>query len=111
MGMLVRYVGLVAAVLLTVNVVPGIVITGGWETAFLVALVWSVISLVIKPVLHILALPITIITFGIFALVLNALLFLSMAWIVPGFAVLGFWPALWGSIVLSIFSWLINKLF
>jgi putative membrane protein len=106
-----RYLGTVAAVLLTVNIVPGITVSGGWETTLLVALVWSVIVVVIKPVLSILTLPVTLLTFGVFSLILNALLFWAMALIVPGFAVAGFWPALFGAVVLSVLCWFIHKLF
>ena len=107
MKMLLQYLGTVGAILVTVFIVPGITDTG-WEATLLAALVWSVITLVIKPVLKILTLPITIITFGLFSFVLNALLFWLMASIVPGFAVAGFWAALLGAFVLSILTWLIH---
>jgi putative membrane protein len=107
MKMILQYLGTVAAILITVHIVPGIT-DSGWEATLLAALIWSVITFVIKPVLHILTLPITIITFGLFSLVLNALLFWLMAVIVPGFAVAGFWAALLGALVLSILTWLIH---
>lgn len=109
MHLLLKYLGTVAAVMLTVNIVPGITVSGGWPTLFLLALVWSVIMMVIKPVLSILTLPITVITLGLFSFVLNALLFYAMTWVVPGFAVAGFVPALLGALVLSLLSWLIHK--
>lgn len=105
-----RYLGTVAAVLLTVNLVPGITIAGGWTTALLVALAWSVIVVVIRPALRLLTLPITIITLGLFSFVLNALLFWAMTLIVPGFIVAGFLPALLGALVLSILTWLIHQI-
>jgi len=104
-----RYAGTVAAVMLTVSIVPGVMTTGGWETTLLVALVWSVISMVVKPVLHVLTFPITVITFGLFSFVLNALLFWAMTLIVPNFFVAGFGAALLGALVLSILSWFIHK--
>ncbi|TSC61523.1 MAG: hypothetical protein Athens041674_739, partial [Parcubacteria group bacterium Athens0416_74] len=104
-----RFLGTVAAVVLTVNIVPGIEVSGGWLTILLVALVWSVITMVIRPVLSVLTLPITLITFGLFAFVLNALLFWAMEFVVPGFSVDGFLAALLGAIVLSVLGWLINK--
>src|ERR1051326_2438595 len=107
MHIVLRYLGTVAAVVLTIYLVPGIH-AGNWLSILLAALVWSVISLVIKPVLSLLTLPVTIITFGLFALIVNALLFWLMAALVPGFSVDGFWPALLGAIVLSIFNWLIQ---
>ncbi|MBI4093632.1 phage holin family protein [Candidatus Kaiserbacteria bacterium] len=110
MHMILRYLGTVGAVILTVNLVPGITVSGGWPTVFLVALVWSVIVMVLKPVLTLLTLPITIITLGLFSFVLNALLFWAMTLVVPGFMVTGFFPAFLGAIVLSIFTWLIDKI-
>ncbi|MBI5004174.1 phage holin family protein [Candidatus Kaiserbacteria bacterium] len=109
MHVFLKYLGTVAAVVLTLSIVPGLS-SADWVTTFLVALVWSVIVTVIKPVLKLLTLPITIITFGIFSFVLNALLFWAMTLIVPGFMVAGFWSALLGAIVLSILSWLIHQL-
>ena len=105
-----RYLGTVAAVYLTVSIVPGIVVAGGWTTILIVALVWSVIVMVIKPVLSILTLPMTIITLGLFSFILNALLFWAMTLIVPGFVVVGFFPALLGALVLSVLSWLIQQI-
>jgi putative membrane protein len=103
-----RYLGTVAAVYLTVTLVPGVSVSGGWITILLVALVWSVITMVIRPVLKILTLPINILTVGLFSFVLNALLFWAMTLVVPGFIVAGFVPALLGALVLSILSWLIH---
>lgn len=109
MHLVLRYLGVVAAVYLTVNLVPGISVSGGWVTMFIVALVWSVISMVIKPVLGLLTLPINLLTFGVFSFIVNALLFWAMTLIVPGFVVAGFWSALLGALVLSIAVWLIEK--
>jgi putative membrane protein len=111
MHFLVRFLAIAIAVYLTVNLVPGIIVSGGWTTMLLVALVWSVIVTLIRPVLQLLSLPITIITLGLFSFILNALLFWGMELIVPGFDVTGFFPALLGSIVLSLISWLIQKAF
>lgn len=106
-----KFLGTLVAVFLTVSLVPGIIVEGGWPTILLVALVWSLISMFVKPVLTILTLPITILTFGIFSIILNALLFWAVAAIVPGFSVAGFWTAVLGAIVLSLVSWLIQKVF
>ncbi len=109
MSILLKFLGTVAAVFLTINLVPGVSNTGGWTTTLLVALVWSVITLVIRPVLKILTLPVTIITFGLFSFVLNAVLFWAMTLVVPGFVVSGFLAALLGAVVLSVLTWLIHK--
>jgi len=110
MHTILRYLGTVAAVYLTVYLVPGVSVTSGWESILLAALVWSVIVAVIRPVLTILTLPITLLTFGLFSIVLNALLFYAMTFIVPGFEVAGFLWALLGALVLSILTWLIHQI-
>lgn len=109
MHTILRYLGTVAAVAFTIKLVPGITVAEGWETILLVALVWSVITLVVRPVLTLLTLPITILTLGLFSLVLNALLFYAVTFIVPGFSVEGFMSALIGAFVLSVASWFIHK--
>ena len=110
MNLILRFLATAVAVYLTVNLVPGIAISGGWMTVLIVALVWSVITMVIRPVLQILSLPITIITLGLFSFILNALLFSLVALVVPGFAVAGFVAALLGALVLSILTWLIHQI-
>ena len=80
------------------------------KTILIVAAVWSLIVLLIRPVLKILTFPITLITFGLFSFVLNAVLFGAMAYLVPGFTVAGVIPALIGSIALSIASSVANHL-
>lgn len=79
-------------------------------TALVVAVLWGVINLTVGPVLKLLTLPITIITFGLFSFVINALLFWLLATFVKGFVVAGFIPALVGSVVLSAVSYILHKL-
>ena len=110
MHFLLRLLATTVAVYLTVSLVPGVSVSGGWITLLLVSLVWSVIVAVIRPVLQILTLPLTIVTLGLFSFILNALLFWAMELIVPGFGVEGFLPALLGAIVLSLISWLVEKI-
>lgn len=111
MGLIIRFIATAVAVYLTVTYVPGISVADGWTTIALVTIVWSAISAVIKPILHILTLPITILTLGLFSFVINALLFWVMEFIVPGFEIAGFLPALLGSIMLSLVTWVISKAF
>lgn len=82
----------------------------GFYTALVVAVLWGIINLTVGPVLKLLALPITIITFGLFSFVINALLFWLLATFVKGFMVSGFIPALLGSVVLSAVSYVVHKL-
>lgn len=77
-------------------------------TALLVALVLAVINHTIKPIISILTLPINVLTLGLFSLVINGLMILLAAAIVPGFVIPSLLMAIWFSIVLAIVNWLLN---
>jgi putative membrane protein len=82
----------------------------GLYTALIVALLLGLVNAVIRPVLVLLTLPVTILTLGLFILVINGLLFWLVASFVDGFVVGGFWPAFFGAIVYSIISWAASSL-
>jgi putative membrane protein len=69
------------------------------------AIVLGVVNAVVRPLAFILTLPITLITLGLFLLVLNAAMVALVAWLVPGFAVAGFWTAVGTAIIVSLDSW------
>ena len=79
-------------------------------SAIVAAAVLGVINAVSNPLLQFLALPVTVLTFGLFALVINTICLLVTASIVAGFHVDGFWTAFWGSIVLGLISGIFNGL-
>lgn len=110
MNLLLRVLGIAVAVYVVVENIPGISVGEGWITIGVVALVWSVITLVIRPLLRIITFPITIVTFGLFSFVLNALLFWAMTLVVPSFYVAGFIPALVGAFILSLCTWFLEHL-
>lgn len=97
------------ALIITAKVLPGIEISGLY-TAIITAVVLGLLNITVKPILVVLTLPITLLTLGLFILVINALLFLFAASFIEGFAVSGFIPALIGSIVVSVISTLANSL-
>ena len=105
---LVHILATAGALLLMPSFVQGIAVAN-FYTAAIVALIWGLISVTIRPILGLLTLPINLITFGLFSFILNALLFWAMELIVPGFDVAGFVPALLGSVVLSLVSWFLQK--
>lgn len=76
-----------------------------FTTALIVALILSVINTIIRPILLVLTLPITLLTLGLFILVLNGLLLWFAASFVKGFTIAGFWPAMFGAIAYSLISW------
>ena len=95
------------ALLIIANVVPGIHV--GPLSALAAALVLGAVNAVVRPVLILLTLPVTIVTLGLFLLIINAAMFRLAAWLVPGFAVSGFGAALLGSILYSIAGWITSR--
>lgn len=95
--------------LLSAYVIPGIEVSSVY-IALIAALILGLLNLVVRPILFVLTLPITIVTFGLFAFVLNALIFMFAASFIDGFGVDGFIPALLGSLVVSIASALSDKI-
>lgn len=91
------------AVVVLANILPGIYVSS-YLTAVIVAAVLILLNLFVKPLLIIFTLPVTIFTFGLFLLVINALIILICDALVSGFRVSGFWYALLFSILLSLFQ-------
>lgn len=89
-------------------VVPGVYVAGV-GTLLIAALLLGVVNAIVRPVLVILTLPITIVTLGLFLFVVNAAMLGLVAWLLPGFAITGFWPALGASVVVSLVSWLASS--
>ena len=92
------------AVLLGAYLLPGVAVDN-FITALIVAVVLAVLNSLLKPVLVVLTIPVTIITFGLFLLVINAFIILMAEWLIEGFLVDGFWSALLFSFVLSALTW------
>ncbi|MEO6902819.1 MAG: phage holin family protein [Bacteroidia bacterium] len=91
------------AVLITSYLLPGVKIEGNsFFTALVVAAVLAFLNAILKPIMIILTIPITIVTFGFFLLVINAFMILLASKLVNGFYVNGFWWALLFSLILSL---------
>lgn len=97
------------ALLVVAYILPGITVAS-FGSALIAALVLGLLNALVKPVLIILTLPITVVTLGLFLLVLNALVFWFAGSILKGFQVNGFWWAVIGAIVYSIVSGLLSGL-
>ncbi|GAB3853599.1 phage holin family protein [Micromonospora andamanensis] len=117
MGFLIRLAATAIALWITTLIVPGVEVTGrtGYDTAFaliVVALIFGLVNAVLKPVIKVVGCVFYLLTLGLFALVVNALLFLltdriARALDLP-FQVDGFWAAFWGAIVMAVVTWLIS---
>ncbi len=103
MSILINWVISAFAILVAAYILPGVTVSS-FTSALVAAVVLGIINAVIKPILVILTLPINVLTLGLFTFVINALLIILVANLVPGFKVAGFWWALLFSIVLSLIN-------
>jgi len=103
MNLLIRILITSLAAFLVANLLPGVHIDQ-YTTAILVAIVLGLLNILVKPILILLTLPVTILTFGLFLFVINAFIILIAAHFIGGFLVDGFWAALFFSIILSLVS-------
>jgi putative membrane protein len=92
------------------QIIPGIRFDGSITALLILGLIFGIVNAVIKPILFILTLPLTILTLGLFALVVNALMLMLTSAFSPSYAVDGFFSALLGSILISILSAGLNSL-
>ncbi|WP_048320750.1 phage holin family protein [Crocosphaera watsonii] len=98
------------SLLITAYLIPGITING-FTVAAIATLVMGLINAIVKPILLLFTLPLTVLTLGLFLFVVNAISFSLVSYFTPGFTVNSFLDALFGSIVLSIVSSFLGKIF
>ncbi len=104
-GIIIRLIISAAGIAAAAWIVPGISITGP-GTLLLAALLLGLVNAFVRPLAIVLTLPATIITLGLFLLVINAAMLGLVAWLLEGFVVTGFWPALFGWLIVWFVSWL-----
>ena len=107
MGLLIRLVANALAILAAAYIVPGIEVAGGLSL-LAAALVLGLVNAVVRPILLFLTLPFTLVTLGLFIFLLNAFCLWLTSWLVAGFEVQGFWAAVFGALIVSVVSWLVN---
>jgi len=106
-GFLIHTIVLAIAIWVTANVVPGVTIAS-WSALAVAALVLGVVNAIVRPILLILTLPITVLTLGLFYLVVNGLAFALAAALVPGFQISTWGAAILGALLTSVVSWFIG---
>jgi putative membrane protein len=109
MRILTKLITSTLAVMIATYILPGVHVDNVWM-ALLVAIVLALLNTFIKPLLVLFTLPFTIFTFGLFLLVINALIILLADKLVDGFHVNGFWWALLFSAILSLITWLLESI-
>ncbi len=103
MSIIINWVLSAVVIMVSAYVLPGIGVDG-FVTALVLAVVIGAINAFVKPLLVLLTLPINVLTLGLFIMVIDALLIMLSAYIVPGFTVANFWWALLFALVLSLFG-------
>ncbi len=102
-----RWLIVTAAIILASYLLDGIEIKN-FFSAFFAAAALGILNALFRPILIVLTLPINILTLGLFTFLINALMLKIASGIIPGFEVHGFWTAIFGSLIISTISWLLN---
>jgi putative membrane protein len=119
MRFLIRLLASAAALAVATAVVPGIELTTGSVTSkvltlIAVALIFGVINAILKPIVKVVGCAFYILTLGLIALVVNALLLWLTSWLADKlnlpWHITGFWPAFWGAIIVGVVGWLLSIL-
>ena len=115
MNIIARFLGTIFALLLAAYLVPGFVIDGIYAAA-IVAIILGIINITLKPIVLLIALPLQIVTLGLFTFIVNALFLLFIASFIDGFLLAGnivdqFIAALLGGLVIAVVLWILDILF
>lgn len=105
---LVSWIVTTLAILVVTHLIPG-VRASSLGAAIVAAAILGILNALVRPIFVILTLPLTILTFGLFLFVINALMFQLVGALAPGFSVDSFWSALLGSFIVSVISYIVNS--
>lgn len=89
------------AVFLAISIVPGIEVQS-WSAGLAAVMVLTILNALVRPLLYVMSLPLILLTLGLFMIIINAVLLELVAFLVKGFIVTGLWPAILGSLVISL---------
>jgi len=108
MGIFLRWLILTVAIMIASYLIDGIRV-GGFFSAFFAAAILGVLNAFFRPILLILTLPLNIISLGLFTFVINAILLMMASGVISGFEVSGFWSAVFGSLLISLVSFILTS--
>ncbi len=97
------------AILIISYLLPGMIRVDSVLAALAAAFLLGIVNIIVRPILIFLTLPLTLLTLGLFLLVINGLMLWLVAALVKGFHVNGFWGAVFGSILISFVSWILSR--
>lgn len=106
-GLVIRWLVLAAAIMAASYLLEGIEVKGFFPALGAAAML-GILNAFFRPVLLILTLPINILSLGLFTFIINALMLKMASGIIPGFDIHGFWTAVFGALIITLISWLLN---
>ena len=109
MFFIIRLIIHMVAILIISYLFPKMIWVDGLMAALVAAFLLGIVNVILRPILVFLTLPLTVLTLGLFFLVINGLMLWLVAALVKGFHVNGFWGAVFGSILISIVSWILSR--
>ena len=107
-GIFLRWLILTVAILVTSYLLDGIYVRN-FLSAFFAAAILGILNAFFRPILFILTLPINVLSLGLFTFVINAIMLMMASGVISGFKVYGFWPAVFGSLLISLASWILTS--
>ena len=107
-GIFLRWLILTFSIITTSYLIDGIQVSG-FLSAFFAAAILGILNAFFRPILLILTLPVNILSLGLFTFVINAVMLMMVSGIISGFKVFGFWSAVFGSLLISLVSWLLTS--
>jgi len=108
MRFLIHWLVIALALWVTASILPGVEVSS-WTSLAIAAIVLGLLNALVRPILVLLTLPITVLTLGLFYLIVNGFTFLLASKLVPGFEVSTFWWAVLGALVMSLISWFVGS--
>ena len=100
----------VVAILIISYLFPGLIFVDGFLSALVAAFLLGIVNAILRPILVFFTLPLTVLTLGLFLLIINGLMLWLVSALVGGFHVNGFWGSVLGAVLLSVVSWLLANL-
>ena len=107
-GILIRWLILTAAIMFASYIIEGIQVKSFFSALFAAA-VLGILNAFFRPILIVLTLPINILSLGLFTFIINAMLLKIASGVISGFEVYGFWSAVFGSLLISVVSWILSS--
>jgi putative membrane protein len=110
MKFLIRLLINMVTIMIIAYLFPSLIWVDSWVSALGAAFLLGIVNAIIRPIFILLTLPLTILTLGLFLLIINGLMLWLVAGLVGGFHVIGFWGAFFGSILISLVSWILSRI-